>query len=72
VQLNIHKNHLSGDITNITPTGIVPNGDVFGTSISNDVRYIAINSPASNLVAQPDNNGSFDVFVIENPYYVSP
>lgn len=47
---------------NVSSTGEQPNGDSFWASVSDDGRYVAFLSFASNLVAD-DTNGHVDVFV---------
>jgi len=44
--------------------GIAPNADVSSLSVSDDGRYIAFASAASNLVSG-DNNGVSDIFIVD-------
>lgn len=56
----------TGETTRISvdSTGIQGNGSSFGTTISDDGRYVAYSSFASNLV-NGDTNGERDVFVFD-------
>ena len=47
----------------VTVDGMEANGFSFSPRISDDGRYIAFQSDATNLVAQADNNAAIDIFV---------
>ena len=53
-----------GDITRVSidSSGMQANGISFGSTISNDGRFVAFHSAANNLVAH-DTNGAEDIFV---------